>query len=133
MTFRDTYDRLLSGGGFILKIFLRGIQGLLVVGTTLLLGSSGSGINYLNNSKNSNLSLTLDLNAMAMKLENDIKTLDEQVSQNINDIELLDQKIDNLKGDLTADKYEWYAIDVSSEYDKTYNMKEHLINMVIHF
>ena len=73
MTFRDTYDRLLSGGGFILKIFLRGIQGLLVVGTTLLLGSSGSGINYLNNSKNTNLSLTLDLNAMAMKLENDIK------------------------------------------------------------
>ena len=57
------------------------------------------------------------------KLENDIKTLDEQVSQNTNDIELLDQKIDNLKGDLTADKYEWYAIDVSSEYDKTYNMK----------
>ena len=57
------------------------------------------------------------------ELENDIKTLDEQVSQNTNDIELLDQKIDNLKGDLTADKYEWYAIDVSSEYDKTYNMK----------
>lgn len=56
-----------------MKIFLRGIQGLLVVGATLLLGSSGSGINYLNNSKNSNLSLTLDLNAMAMKLENDIK------------------------------------------------------------
>ena len=57
------------------------------------------------------------------ELENDIKTLDEQVSQNTNDIELLDQKIDNLKGDLTADKYEWYAKDVSSEYDKTYNMK----------
>ena len=57
------------------------------------------------------------------ELENDIKTLDEQISQNTNDIELLDQKIDNLKGDLTADKYEWYAIDVSSEYDKTYNMK----------
>ena len=57
------------------------------------------------------------------ELENDIKTLDEQVSQNTNDIELLDQKIDNLKGDLTADKYEWYAIDVSNEYDASYNMK----------
>ena len=57
------------------------------------------------------------------KLENDIKTLDEQVSQNINDIELLDQKIDNLKEDLTADKYEWFGKDVSSEYTDEYNMK----------
>ena len=44
----------------------------MVIGIAMLLGSS-SGINYYNNTSNSNLSLTLDLNAMAMKLESDIK------------------------------------------------------------
>ena len=72
MTFKTCYDRLLAGGVLILKIFLRGIQGFLLVGAAMLLGSS-SGINYYNNTSNSNLDFTLDLNAMAMKLENDIK------------------------------------------------------------
>ena len=72
MTFKICYDRLLAGGVLILKIFLRGIQGILLVGAAMLLGSS-SGINYYNNTSNSNLDFTLDLNAMAMKLENDIK------------------------------------------------------------
>ena len=44
----------------------------MVIGIAMLLGSS-SGINYYNNTSNSNLDFTLDLNAMAMKLENDIK------------------------------------------------------------
>ena len=72
MTFKTCYDRLLAGGVLILKIFLRGIQGFLLVGAAMLLGSS-SGINYYNNTTNSNLDFTLDLNAMAMKLESDIK------------------------------------------------------------
>ena len=46
----------------------------MVIGIAMLLGSS-SGINYYNNTSNSNLDFTLDLNAMAMKLENDIKVL----------------------------------------------------------
>ena len=44
----------------------------MVIGIAVLLGSS-SGIIYYNNTSNSNLDFTLDLNAMAMKLENDIK------------------------------------------------------------
>ena len=50
--------------------------------------------------------------------EEEYKELNEQISQNKNSIELINQKID-----LTADKYEWMAVDVSSEYTSEYNMK----------
>lgn len=55
-----------------MKIFFRGIKLFTLIGVGLLLGSS-SGINYYNNTSNSNLDFTLDLNVMAMRVEEDIK------------------------------------------------------------